>query len=630
VVINDLSLSVIGARRGLARLRVAVDAAVDGTLVAALVSEAVIIFVATVSRKLLNHSFLWTQESASLALSVIAFLGGAVAYREGQALSVQAVLRLLPERGRRLAEAFGDSIVFLVSVMIAVFAYQAAFRNWPVLTTDERLPLGLFDIPLVVGACLFAFYAADRLIRQRALAVGVLAALGAGSVAAILTQPAWNSWSLSLGLSWTHYFWVSFILIAVLFALGLPIPFVLIVVPVIYFFVSRQVPTLVAEQQMTDATNNFLLLAIPFFVLAGLVMAHGGLGHRTADVVKLFLRRLPGGLQHSVIGFMYVFSGLSGSKVADMAAVGTTLGPELEAAGHRREDTTAVLAASAVMGESIPPSIALIVLGSVTPLSIGALFLGGIIPAALLAVLLSLAVVARSWGEHVRPAERVSWGTRGTTVLRAVPAIGLPVILVYGIVGGVGTPTEVSSFAVIYGVVAAVIYRSMSVRRLWTSCRDAAVLSGMIIFIISSAAVFSWFLNIEGFPTTLANLLGRDLGDRRWAFVLASVALLVVMGAFLEGIAAVLIFAPLLLPMAVSLGVDPLQYGIVLVVAMNLGYFTPPIGIGAYVACSIGRTTIEEFIKPFLLYWILLLAGIVVMAFWEWPSTFLPQLFHVK
>jgi tripartite ATP-independent transporter DctM subunit len=619
----------VGQRR-LARLRRAFDVAVDGMLVAALVSEALIIFTATVSRKLFNHSFTWTQESASLALSVIAFLGGAVAYREGQALSVQAVLRLLPERGRHLAAAFGDSVVFLMSVLLAVFAYQAAFRNWSVLTTDERLPLGLFDLPLVIGASLFALYAADRLLRQRALAIWVFAVLAAASAAAILTQPAWNTWSLSLGTSWTRYFWVSFIAIAVLFALGLPIPFVLIVVPVLYFFVSRQVPTLVAEQQMTDATNNFLLLAIPFFVLAGLVMAYGGLGQRTADVVKLFLRRLPGGLQHSVIGFMYVFSGLSGSKVADMAAVGTTLGPELEAAGHRREETTAVLAASAVMGESIPPSIALIVLGSVTPLSIGALFLGGIIPAALLAVLLSAAVVFRSWGQHVRPAEPVSWRTRGSTVLRAIPAIGLPVILVYGIVGGVGTPTEVSSFAVIYGFVAAFMYRSMNARRVWTSCRDAAVLSGMIIFIISSATVFSWFLNVEGFPTTLANLLGRDLGDRRWAFILASVALLVVMGAFLEGIAAVLIFAPLLLPMAVSLGIDPLQYGIVLVVAMNLGYFTPPIGIGAYVACSIGRSTIEDFIKPFLPYWILLLLGIVVMGFWAGPSTFLPNLFHVK
>jgi tripartite ATP-independent transporter DctM subunit len=609
------------------------DRAVGALVVAALAGEVAIIFVGTVSREFFDHSFLWTQETATLSLSVIAFVGGALAYKEGQSLSIEAFVRLLPPRTRAAVRSFGDALVLLIAALVAVYAYDATRRDWSQLSTDLRLPLGAYNLPVCLGAVLICLYAVEHLWRRRSVSTVLLVTAPlAAAVAAILTEPHWSDWSLRNASSWTHYFWIGLVVMAVLFALGISIPFVLLIVPVTYFFVSHQVPTLVVEQQMVDSISSFLLLAIPFFVLAGIIMAEGGLGSRIAELVKLSVGRLPGGLQHAVILFMFVFSGLSGSKVADMAAVGATLGPELEQAGHRREDSTAVLAASAIMGETIPPSIALIVMGSITTsFSIGALFIAGVIPAVLLALFLALAVIFLHRGERGAEfrLERVGWAEKGRVLVRGIPALGLPVLLVYAIVGGVATPTEASSFAVVYGIVLAALYRKLTFRGLFASTRQAAVMSGMILFIISTAAGFSWFLNIEGFPTTLAKLLGEDLGYRTWAFSLASVGLLVVTGAFLEGLAAILIFGPLLLPTAIGLGIDPLQYGIVLVASMNLGFFTPPVGVGAYVACSIGGVSIERFIRPFAPYWVAMLVGILAFSLIEWPSTWLPNLFHL-
>ncbi len=609
-------------------VRRALDLIVDGAIVAAVVGELGIVFVATLARWLANVSFLWTQESAALALSVIAFIGGAAAYREGQHVSVEAVVRLLPPRGRAITAGLATSIVLVVSIAVAKFAVDIARSTWSTPSPDLHLPGGLSGLILACGSALVVLYTLAELLRRRSLvdlaALVVVLALCGG---VILSKPLWEAWSLSLGLQWQNYLWIGVVLMAILLAIGVPIAFVLLAIPIAYFFVSRQVPTIVVGQQMTDSTTSFLLLAIPFFVLAGVIMAHGGLGRRLVDLVTLFIGRLPGGLQQSVIGFMYLFSGLSGSKVADMAAVGTTLGPELERAGYQREQTAAVLAASSVMGETIPPSIALLVLGAATSLSVGGLFVAGIIPAAFLALL--CAVIVAFTNRRVAPrGPSITWHQRARIILRGLPALGLPVILIYGVAGGVGTPTEVSSFAVVYGVIVAAFYREMRPGRLWQSCRETAFLSGMIIFIIASATAFSWFLNIEQLPTTLTGVL-NDMGDRRWAFVLASIALLVLMGAFLEGLPALIIFSPILLPMAVAVGVNPIQYGIVLIAAMGLGFYTPPIGIGAYVACSIAKTKVEKLFKPLLPYWIVLLLGIIVLGFVEWPSTVLPRLFHL-
>lgn len=629
----DVPIAPYDGRRVGPLLRCSLDGAVSALVVAALVGEVAIIFVATVAREFFNHSFLWTEETATLSLSVIGFVGGALAYKEGQSLSIEAFVRQLPPRARAAVATFGDVVVLLTTLLVAVYAYDAARRDWSQLSPDLGLPLGVYDLPVCLGGLLISLYAAERLWRRRSVSTALLAAAPlVVAIAAIITEPHWKDWSLRNATAWTQYFWIGLVVMGVLFALGISIPFVLLIVPVTYFFVSHQVPTLVVEQQMVDSMSSFLLLAIPFFVLAGIVMAEGGLGRRIADLCKLFVARLPGGLQHAVILFMFVFSGLSGSKVADMAAVGATLGPELEQAGYRREESTAVLAASAIMGETIPPSLALIVMGSITTsFSIGALFIAGVIPAALLAVLLALAVIFVHRGERAASLRlpHVGWRDKGRVLVRGIPALGLPVLLVYAIVGGVATPTEASSFAVVYGVILTALYRKLTIRNLFASTRLAAVMSGMILLIISTAAGFSFFLNIEGFPRTLARLLGQDLGNRTWAFALASVALLVVAGAFLEGLAAILIFAPLLLPMAAGLGIDPLQYGIVLVAAMNLGFFTPPVGVGAFVACSIGGVKIERFARPFVPYWVAMLIGIVAFSLIKWPTTWLPNLFHL-
>jgi tripartite ATP-independent transporter DctM subunit len=358
-------------------------------------------------------------------------------------------------------------------------------------------------------------------------------------------------------------------------------------------------------------------------------MTEGGLSQRLIHFVVSLAGRVRGGLYHVIIVVTYIVSGLSGSKVADVTAVGTTMNETLRREGYDMGETAAVLASAAIMGETVPPCINMIVLGSISTLSIGTLFVAGLLPAVVMAIVLMILIAIRARlvkmpiSSPVQPKEILR------RALIALPALFAPVLLVGGIVCGIGTPTEISSSAVVYSILLGLVYREVNLRSIWNIIVDSASMAGMVLFIISTASAFSWSLTIAQVPHEIARAVIALAGKSGTIFMLLSIAVLILMGAILEGLPAILIFAPLLLPIAPRFGIHPLQVGIVLILSMGVGNFLPPIGVGAYVCVSVSKTTLDAMMSRFFPYLVTLLIGLILIALVPWFSLVLPRAFHL-
>jgi tripartite ATP-independent transporter DctM subunit len=334
-----------------------------------------------------------------------------------------------------------------------------------------------------------------------------------------------------------------------------------------------------------------------------------------------------GGLLQVMIVGVYISSCISGSKAADMAMVGLPMNRKLAEHGYEPEERAAILAASAAMAESVPPSIALILLGSATAISTGALFIAGVLPAATIGVMLMITVRVRALSAKWTSTPRAPRSVIVRTGRRAILPLMIPVILIGGIIGGAGTPTEVSTFAVIYSLVLGLMDRKLSLRSFWACLTSASVLNGMIFYTVSAATIFSWALTLEGVTTAIAATIA---GFGHAAFLPAVIVITILMGTMLESFVTIIILAPLLLPVALQLGIDPLQYGIVMTEAFGIGIILPPIGIALYVACAISGAQVERASKVLLWYLPVLLAGLVLVMLVPSITTVLPGWLNFK
>jgi tripartite ATP-independent transporter DctM subunit len=442
--------------------------------------------------------------------------------------------------------------------------------------------------------------------------------------ALIVARHLWGPWGVD-----APVLWMTLIAFVLLLLIGVPIGFVLAMTAMLFLYTAGQAPIRSVPQTMYGGILAYVLLSIPFFVYAGFIMTEGGLSRRLAEWVIAMVGRLPGGLLQVIVVAMYVVSGISGSKVADVAAVGSSMKGMLRKGGYDMGEAGAVLAASAIMGETVPPSFPMLVLGSITTLSVGALFMAGLLPAAFMAVCLMVLIHVRARKYRMPAGIAVPAREAARATLAAMPSFLVPVFLVGGIMAGVATPTEISSVAVVYALVLAVVfYREMGARSFWNTVVQTVTTSGMILFIISAAFAFSWSLSVVNLPDRIGAAL-LALGGSTWLFLLGTVITLIITGAVLEGLPALLIFGPMLMPIAVKLGIDPLQYGIVLIIAMGFGTFSPPVGIGIYVTCGMVETSMERITRKLGPYLVVLFAGILAVTFVPWFSLVVPRLLHM-
>lgn len=595
------------------------DRLLEAIVCAAIFGELAVILLNISSRVISGRSILWTQEVSHAALSTVAFVGGAIAYPRGAHMSVHALVGKLPASWQRYQAALVDWLILAMAASTAVLFEPVLIQRWSQHSPIMHARQFWFSAPLELGMVLVCYFAVYRLTLRgiSAAAGGLGLAIAFGIIVAGLGMWAQNSSTQALLIA------VLVILFVLLF-IGVPIAFVLALASGIYIYWGGFSEVSAVPIGMESGSKGFLLLAIPFFILAGAIMNAAGLMTPLARVCEAFIGHLRGGLLQVILPTMYIFSGISGSKVADVAAVGTSMRDMLDERKFPRGEVVAVLSAAAVMGETIPPSLVLLVLGSITSLSTVALFAAGVLPAAFLAVCVMALIYIRARNLTAVASAKVSWRDRSKAVLLALPILVLPLGLVSGIISGIATPTELSGVAAAYGILITFAYKRASLGMFWEAFRETATSAGMILFIIAAASPFAQTLAIGGVSEEISTIMG-GLHNSRILFFCLSIALLVVMGQILEGLPAILIFAPLLMPPAVELGIDPIQYSMVLIVAMGIGSFAPPAGIGFYVASAIGRESMEKSLRHFVPYLVALTAGLVVLAAVPWISTVVPD-----
>jgi tripartite ATP-independent transporter DctM subunit len=603
----------------------AVDGFAEMLVIAALLGELILVLANVFARAYLHHSFLWADEVARLSLSVLAFIGGAVAYRRRDHAFVRIVLNLLPRPVERVCLALSDVLVLFVVALTGIASAEFLASSWGERTPILQLPATLIALPLPVGMALLALYAMSNLCRETwQMIAGLGGAFVLALFAAAATREVWLPW-----LGGDAAIMVALALFFVAIFSGVPVGFVLLLSTATYLWAADAASFVVLPQTMVNGTGNFILLAVPFFILAGLIMERGGISVRLVRFIHTLVGHWRGGLLQVTVASMYVVSGLSGSKPADVAAVGTVMRDQLRER-HGAAEGAAVLAASAIMGETVPPSIAMLIVGSITSVSLAALFIGGLVPAAVMALCLMVLIYVRARRAGTPRVPRASFATMLRAGLGAVLPLLMPAMLLGGILFGVATPTEVAAFAVVYGLVLAVVgYRAMNLKSFMRTVADTAALTGVLLFIFAAASGFSWTLTVAYLPQRLVALL-HAVGNSTEIFVLGSIALLVVVGVLLEGLPSLNVLAPLLIPIAGKLGLSELHYALVLIIAMGIGGFMPLAGVGFYVCCAIMRCDIEEASRAMVPYVIVVLIGLIIVAFVPWFALALPKYFGFR
>ena len=595
-----------------------------------LVAGVGVVFLDVVFRYFLSNPLQWGDEVALAVLIAVTFLGAALALYRSEHLGVRAFRNRLRGRWAERADGLVAAVVLLVSACLTWASVPLLASVAGQTTLSGMLPASIDYYPLLVGGAGMSVFAAFHLARVPARArweaTAVVVALAAAGLwwGAVAPAPA------EAGI------WVMLTIDAAALVAAVPVAFALAAGSLGYMAITNSLPIVQFGQEMQSGVASFVLLAIPFFVLAGLVMGVNGMSRRLIAFLDLVIGRVRGGLSVVMIAAMAVFSGISGSKSADVAAVGAIMLPAMRESGYDEDDAVALLAASAVMGETIPPCINMIILGYVANVSIAGLFMAGLLPAAVMAAGLILVAVlaARSpkavaGGPVRRPTNAHTLRYVLNTSFGALAGLLLIVIIVGGIVGGVATPTEVSSIAVVYAlVVGAVVFREMSWRSFGVFLVRSASLSGMILFIVAAAELLSYLLTVNLIPQQMAaDLAGIGTSYGTWAFLLISIGMLIVMGSVLEGAPALIIFGPLLLPAAQKLGVNPLHFGILLIISMGLGLFAPPLGVGLYTACAVGQVPVERVARPIMKYLAIVFVALLLLAFIPAITLALPRWF---
>ena len=531
-------------------------------------AEVIVLLMGVTSRYVLHTPLVWSDELASILFLWLAMLGSIVAFQRGEHMRMTAIVGKMEPDKRAFLDliAIASAVAFLAFVVHPAyeFASDEAFVTTPAMGIPNSwraaaLPIGL-GLMLLVG--ILQIFRLVRL-KDAFLALGLVAVvIGAMTLIGPLLMKLGN-WNLML----------------------------------------------------------FFVFGVGAMVLLGLLIEMTGIARAMVNFLANLLGHVRGGLSYVLIGAMYLVSGISGSKAADMAAVAPALFPEMRKRGAKPGDLVALLSATGAQTETIPPSLVLITIGSATGVSIAALFIGGLLPGVVVGATLAALVWWRYRGEDLTGVRRATRGEIGKSFLIAIPALALPVVIRAAVVEGVATATEVSTIGIVYAVITGLlVYRQFDWKRIYPMLVSTASLSGAILFIIGAATGMAWALTQSGFSTALADAM-KALPGGAVTFMAVSVVAFIVLGSVLEGIPAIVLLGPLLFPIARQVGIHEVHYAMVVTLSMGIGLFAPPFGVGYYAACAISRIHPNEGMKPIVGYMVALFIGTVLVAAIPWIST---------
>ncbi len=606
----------ITARSVTATIESSVGSAVEIAAAGLIIAEIAILFGGVISRYVFDRPLVWSDELASTLFLWLAMLGAVIAFHRDEHMRMTACVGMLPGPARALLDslATGASLAFLLLIVWPAFQY--ASDELPITTSALQITDAWRAAALPAGIGLMIVFALLRLTRA-ASAKAIILSLG---LIALVVALFWLGAPLfhRLGNLNLLIFFVGVVAAAV-FA-GVPIAFAFGLAIFGYLALATHTPLMVLVGRMDEGMSHLILLAVPLFVFLGLLIEMTGMARALVGFLADLLGHVRGGLHFVLVAGMYLVSGISGSKAADMAAVAPVLFPEMKARGAKPGDLVALLSATGAQTETIPPSLVLITIGSVTGVSIAALFTGGLLPAIVLACLLCFVIRWRYRGEDLSQVTRASKREILRSFVIAVPALALPFLIRAAVVEGVATATEVSTIGIVYSAAAGlVVYRRFDWAALRPMLVSTACLSGAILLIIGTATAMAWGLTQSGFSRTLAAAM-TGLPGGAVSFMAASIAAFVMLGSVLEGIPAIVLFGPLLFPIAKTVGIHEVHYAMVVILAMGIGLFAPPFGVGYYAACAIGRVEPVAGMRPICGYLLALVIGTIIVAAVPWIS----------
>jgi tripartite ATP-independent transporter DctM subunit len=599
-----------------ARVDNALGIAIEIPTALLVLAEIFVLLGGVISRYVFHHPIIWSDELASSLFLWLALLGSVIALRRAEHMRMTAFVGLLSPAARALLDVVAIVAALTFLLLIIDSAYDFAIDEIPVTTPAMEISSAWRATALPVGFALMIAIALLRLIETgdwRHIAGAVLASALIVTGLLLLQPLLENLGNLNLLI-----FFVG--AVACLVFAGVPIAFAFGLATFGYQALTTATPIVVVVGRIEEGMSHLILLSVPLFVFLGLLIEMTGMARAMVNFLASLLAHVRGGLSYVLIAAMYLVSGISGSKAADMAAIAPALFPEMKARGSQPGELVALLSATGAQTETIPPSLVLITVGSVTGVSIAALFTGGLLPGLVVGAILCLVVWWRNRGEDLSRVQRASAREIGRTFLVALPAIALPFVIRAAVIEGVATATEVSTIGIAYSALAGlVIYRRFPWRRIYPMLVETAALSGAILLIIGAATSMAWSLTQSGFSKQLASAM-TGLPGGIPTFLLVSMAAFIVLGSVLEGIPAIVLFGPLLFPIAKQVGVHEVHYAMVIILAMGIGLFAPPFGVGYYAACAIGRVHPDAGLKPLVGDMIALVIGLLLVAFVPWIS----------
>lgn len=570
-----------------------------------------------ISRYVFGLPLVWSEEVVSISFIWLTMLGAAIALQRQEHLRLNLFVDMLPPRARQWAGAVAQVLVvaLLLTLMRPAIEYaqdewfiRTPALDWPntVRVASIALGLGLMGIMVLLQAFQSSRWT-DLLVSATAVA---LLTFGATQLTDLWGQ---------LGLFNIPIFLIG--LVGLCLVLGVPIAFCFALGAACYLGFSTQVPLTVIIGRMDEGMSSVVLVSVPIFVLLGCVLDATGMGKAIVDFLASLIGHIKAGMSYVLLGSLFIVSGISGSKVSDMATVAPALFPEMKRRGNKPSEMVALLATGAAMADTVPPSIVLIVLGAVASVSIAGLFQSGFVVAMVL--LLALIVLARWKARH-----EDTTGTRKANrreiwryIIVAAPALVLPFLIRSAVAEGVATATEVSTVAVVYAMlVGHFIYGGIGWRKFYGMLVETAALSGAVLLVLGAASAMAWSITQSGVVQHLSAFMTTLPGG--WmGFMAVTIVIFLVLGCLLEGLPAVLLLAPIMFPIARKLGIHDIHYAMVIVCAMNVGLMMPPIGVGFYIACRIGGAKPDEVIGAIWPYLLALLIGVFVIAAFPWIST---------
>ncbi|RAU19826.1 L-dehydroascorbate transporter large permease subunit [Nitrincola tibetensis] len=420
------------------------------------------------------------------------------------------------------------------------------------------------------------------------------------------------------------------IFLAVLFStmsIGVPIAYALMLTAVALMYHLDFFNAQLLAQNVQAGFDNFPLLAVPFFVLAGELMTAGGLSQRIVDLARAFFGHVRGGLGYVAIGASVLLASMSGSAIADTAALATLLLPMMKRQGYPHGSSAGLIASGGIIGPIIPPSMPFIIYGVTTNTSISQLFIAGIVPGILMAVAIAIAWGWVAKGKDLPVAEKESWGTRLQVLRRSIWALLLPIIIIGGLRGGIFTPTEAAVVAAVYAlIITTLVYRELNIAALYQVLIRASKTTSVVMFLAGAAMASSYMITLADLPNQLIELFAPIL-DKPMLFMLAAVLFLLIIGMVMDLTPSILILAPVLAPMAAAAGVDPVYFGLMFIMAGCIGLITPPVGTVLNVVSGVGKMPMESVVKgvlPFITAYILLLGLLILFPqIVTWPLKWL-------